>query len=166
MAQVQHWMQWSYAHSQLLHVFAAANSGNMTCAPYPFKYATIAGGYQPAKNVLTVGATNNEDAIASFSSRGPADDGRLKPEVVAYGAGRFSTIDNHHYASNSGTSFSSPATAGIATLLYQRYQQLHSDSLPDAALIKNVICNAADDLGNAGPDYTFGFGRINGVRSA
>ena len=154
-----------FVHPQLLHVFAAANSGGMTCAPYPVRYATLAGGYQPAKNVLTVGAININDTNASFSSRGPADDGRLKPEVVAYGAARFSTISNHQYASNSGTSFSSPATTGIATLLYQRYRQLHSDSLPDAALIKNVICNAADDLGTTGPDFTYGFGRINGVRA-
>ncbi|MBK9104762.1 MAG: S8 family serine peptidase [Saprospiraceae bacterium] len=154
------------AHPQLLHVFAAANSGGMTCSPYPVRYATLAGGYQPAKNVLTAGAVTNDDANAGFSSRGPADDGRLKPEVVAYGAGRFTTTNNHQYGSNSGTSFSSPATSGIATLLYQRYRQLHADSLPDAALIKNVICNAAEDLGNTGPDYTYGFGRINGVRAA
>lgn len=153
-------------YPQLLHVFAAANSGGMTCSPYPIRYATIAGGYQPAKNLLTVGAVGNTDANASFSSRGPVDDGRLKPELVAYGAGRFSTMDNNQYGSNSGTSFSSPATAGIATLLYQRYRQLHNDSLPDAALIKNVLCNAADDLGTTGPDYTYGFGRINGVRAA
>ncbi len=155
-----------YDHPSLLHVFAAANSGGLTCTPYPFRYATIAGGYQPAKNVLTVGAITNMDANAGFSSRGPVEDGRLKPEVVAYGNGRFSTTNNHLYASNSGTSFSSPAATGVATLLYQRYRQLHQDSLPDAALIKNVMCNAADDLGPAGPDYTFGFGRINGVRAA
>ncbi|MEP6647584.1 MAG: S8 family serine peptidase, partial [Saprospiraceae bacterium] len=101
-----------------------------------------------------------------FSSRGPVDDGRLKPEVVAYGLGRFSTFPNNTYTSNSGTSFSSPATVGTATLLYQRYKQLHNDSLPNATLIKNVICNGADDLGTAGPDYIFGYGRINGVRSA
>ncbi len=153
------------SHPHLLHVFAAANSGGMTCSPYPVRYSTIAGGYQPAKNLLTVGAINNNDTNASFSSRGPVDDGRLKPEVVAYGAGRFSTINNHLYSSNSGTSFSSPATAGITTLVYQRYRELHSDSLPDAALIKNVICNSADDLGSEGPDFTFGFGRINGVRA-
>ena len=153
------------AYPQLLHVFAAANSGGMTCNPYPSQFATLAGGYQPAKNVLTVGAININDTNAGFSSRGPADDGRLKPEVVAYGAARFSTINNHQYSSNSGTSFSSPATTGVATLLYERYRQLHSDSLPDAALIKNVICNAADEMGTTGPDYTFGFGRINGVRA-
>ena len=153
------------AYPQLLHVFASANSGGMTCSPYPIRFATLAGGYQPAKNVLTVGAININDTNAAFSSRGPADDGRLKPEVVAYGAARFSTINNHQYSSNSGTSFSSPATTGVATLLYERYRQLHSDSLPDAALIKNVLCNAADDMGTTGPDYTFGFGRINGVRS-
>jgi hypothetical protein len=44
-----------------------------------------------------------------------------------------------------------PGYRWCATLLYERYKQLHNDSLPDAALIKNVICNAADDLGNIGP---------------
>lgn len=150
---------------QLLHVFAAGNSGGMVCSPYPIQFATIAGGYQSAKNVLTVGSVGPTDGNSSFSSRGPVDDGRLKPEVVAYGAGRVSTINNNNYASSSGTSFSSPATMGMATLLYERYRELHGDSMPDAALIKNLICNGADDLGVAGPDFIYGFGRINGVRS-
>src|SRR6187551_154510 len=153
-------------HPELLHIFSAANSGGMTCSPFPGSYATIAGGYQPAKNLLTVGALNITDGIASYSSRGPVDDGRIKPEVCAYGTNRASTIGTNQYGYNSGTSFSSPATVGCATLLYERYKQLHNDSLPDAALIKNVICNAADDLGNVGPDYLYGFGRINGDRAA
>ena len=155
-----------YDHPQLLHVFSAANSGGMTCTPFPGGYATIGGGYQPAKNVLTVGAVNIIDGIASFSSRGPVDDGRLKPEVVAYGVSRFMTVGTNQYASGSGTSFSGPAVVGCATLLYERFKQLHHDSIPEAALIKNVICNAADDLGPAGPDYLYGFGRINGDRAA
>ncbi len=152
-------------YPSLLHVFAAGNSGGINCSPYPSGFATVAGIYQASKNVLTVGAVNITDGNASFSSRGPVDDGRIKPEAVANGSGRFSTIDNNLYTSGSGTSFSSPATTGMATLLYQRYRQLHNDSLPDAALIKNVICNGADDLGNTGPDFIYGFGRINGVRS-
>jgi hypothetical protein len=150
----------------LLHIFSSGNSAGSTCSPFSQGYATILGGYQPAKNVLTVGALNITDAIASYSSRGPVDDGRIKPEVCAYGTNRASTIGTNQYGYNSGTSFSSPATAGCATLLYERYKQLHNDSLPDAALIKNVICNAADDLGNVGPDFLYGFGRINGDRSA
>lgn len=153
-------------YPQLLHVFAAGNSGTITCSPYPFRFATIAGGYQSAKNVLTVGAINVTDGATNFSSRGPVDDGRIKPEVVANGLGRFSTINGNNYDSNSGTSFSSPAVMGIATLLYERYRELHNDSLPQSALIKNVICNAADDIGVAGPDFSFGFGRVNGVRAA
>lgn len=149
----------------LLHVFSAGNSGTITCSPYPLRYATIAGGYQSSKNVLTVGALRAIDLLPNFSSRGPVDDGRLKPEVVAYGQGRFSTISNNNFGSNSGTSFSSPATMGMATLLYQRYKELHNDSLPDATLIKNIICNSADDLGLNGPDFSNGFGRINGDRS-
>lgn len=150
----------------LLHVFSSGNSGGSNCSPYSAGYATILGGYQPAKNLLTVGALNINDVLAGYSSRGPVDDGRIKPEVVAYGTNRASTIGNNQYGYNSGTSFSSPATAGCATLLYERYKELHNDSMPDAALIKNVICNSADDMGNAGPDYYFGFGRINGDRAA
>ena len=149
----------------LLHVFAAGNSGTITCSPYPFRFSTIAGGYQSAKNVLAVGAILVTDVVTNFSSRGPVDDGRLKPEVVAYGADRYTTTNNHLYTTNSGTSFSSPATVGLAALLSERYRQLHNDSMPDAALLKNIICNGADDLGSAGPDFQYGFGRINGVRS-
>jgi hypothetical protein len=150
----------------LLHVFSSGNSAASNCTPYSAGYATILGGYQPAKNLLTVGALNINDGLAGYSSRGPVDDGRIKPEVCAYGSNRASTVGGNQYGYNSGTSFSSPATAGCATLLYERYKELHNDSMPDAALIKNVICNAADDLGNAGPDYFFGFGRINGDRAA
>lgn len=153
-------------YPELLHVFAAGNSGTITCSPYPFRFATIAGGYQSAKNVLTVGAILVSDGVTNFSSRGPVDDGRLKPEVVAYGADRYTTTNNHLYTTNSGTSFSSPATMGLATLLSERYKQLHNDSMPGAALLKNIICNSADDMGLAGPDFQYGFGRINGVRAA
>ena len=64
-------------YKKLLHVFAAGNDGNLTCSPYPFKFATIKSGYQVAKNVLTVGAVDTLYAAATFSSRGPVKDGRL-----------------------------------------------------------------------------------------
>lgn len=154
------------AYPTLLHVFAAGNSGGLTCAPFSLGYGTIGGGYQTTKNLLTVGAVNNFDGVAVYSSRGPVDDGRLKPEVVACGTDRYSTVPGNVYSNNSGTSFSSPATVGVAALLTERYKQLHNDSVPEATLIKNVICNAATDLGLEGPDFLYGFGRVNGVRAA
>lgn len=146
----------------LSHVFAAGNDGNTTCAPYSTSFATVKSGFQCAKNVLTVGAFDNWlYTIANFSSRGPAGDGRLKPEIVAGGTAIYSTFPNNNYAANWGTSMATPTVTGTLGLLYERYRQLHSGSNPSAALIKALACNGADDVGNPGPDYTYGFGVLN-----
>jgi hypothetical protein len=151
----------------LLHVFAAGNEGDdAICTPYPAGFATIMGGYQSAKNVLTVGAINNSTyTIANFSSRGPVTDGRLKPELVAGGYGIVSTLPDNRYATYYGTSCAAPTATGILALLYERYKQLYGGSNPSSALIKAVACNGAVDMGNPGPDYTFGFGNINARNS-
>ena len=146
----------------LLHVFAAGNDGNYNCSPYPASFATIKSGFQCGKNVLTVGGMNTADySIINFSSRGPVDDGRLKPEIVAGGANVVSTVRNNGYTSFSGTSMAAPTVTGTLALLYQRYRQLHGGDNPPAALMKAITCNTADDLGNPGPDFTFGFGSLN-----
>lgn len=153
-------------HQKLLHVFSAGNDGNFTCAPYPLSYATIKSGYQVAKNVLTVGATDTLYAAANFSSRGPVKDGRLKPEIVATGVNIFSTKHFFSYEKSSGTSMSGPIVAGVATLLNEQYRKSNGNVVPQAALIKAVLCNTAEDLGNPGPDFVFGFGNVNGRRAA
>lgn len=154
-------------YPSLLHVFAAGNEGDDgICTPYPAGFATVVGGYQSAKNVLTVGATDNFTyTIANFSSRGPVTDGRLKPDLVTGGSGIASTIPNNKYTTAYGTSCSAPVATGILALLYERYKQLHGGTNPSSALIKAVACNGAIDLGNPGPDYTFGFGNINARNS-
>jgi hypothetical protein len=149
-------------YDSLLHVFAAGNDGALTCTPYPLSYGTIKSGYQCAKNVLTVGAMDNMSyAIASFSSGGPVNDGRIKPEIVAGGVNITSTYPYNNYGVDNGTSMSSPTVAGTIALLYERYRQLHNGANPSGALLKAVTCNGADDLGNPGPDYLFGFGMLN-----
>jgi hypothetical protein len=153
-------------YEKLLHVFAAGNDGNLTCSPFPFKYATIKTGYQVAKNVLTVGAIDTLYAAATFSSRGPVKDGRLKPEIMASGYNTLSTRHNFTYGTSSGTSMASPIVAGVATLLNEQYRKFNSGTVPQAALIKAVMCNTAEDLGNPGPDFTFGFGNLNARRAA
>lgn len=162
----------NYADAQMrsfptvLHVFSAGNDGLYTCSPYPAAYGTVKTGWQCAKNVLTVGAMNQLDyTIASFSSRGPVLDGRLKPEIVASGVNVFSTRHNNSYGNNSGTSMSGPMVAGAATVLNERYRQLNGGAIPKASLIKALLCNTAEDLGNPGPDYTFGFGMLNARRA-
>ncbi|MFI5152189.1 MAG: S8 family serine peptidase [Chitinophagales bacterium] len=146
----------------LEHVFAAGNDGSLTCIPYPAFFATVKSGYQSAKNVLTVGAIDNATyGIKAGSSRGPVSDGRIKPEIMAGGQNIISTITNNNYAASSGTSMASPTVTGTIALIYERYRQLHGGADPPASLIKAIACNSADDLGNPGPDYTFGFGMLN-----
>ncbi len=152
-------------YEMVLHVFSAGNDGGYTCSPYPAAYGTVKTGWQSAKNVLTVGAINQADyTIASFSSRGPVGDGRLKPEIVASGINVFSTRHNNTYGNNSGTSMSGPMVAGATALLNERYRQING-STPKASLLKALMCNTAEDLGNPGPDYTFGFGMLNARRA-
>ena len=153
-------------YPKLLHVFSAGNDGRNTCAPYPLSYSTIKSGYQVAKNVLTVGAIDTLYAAATFSSRGPVNDGRLKPEIMATGYHVFSTSPFFGYERSSGTSMSGPIVAGVATLLNEQYRKSNSNAIPQASLIKAVLCNTAEDLGNPGPDFIFGFGNLNARRAA
>ena len=153
-------------NNQLLHVIAAGNDGSLTCSPYPASFGTVKSGWQSAKNVLTVGAIDAANyGIAYFSSRGPLLDGRLKPEITANGWGLLSTINNNGYGFNYGTSMSTPVVTGSLALMYERYRQTHAGANPTAALIKALACNTAEDLGNIGPDFTYGFGMLN-VRRA
>ena len=150
----------------VLHVFAAGNDGNLSCSGYPSGFSTIKSGGQTAKNVLTVGNLNIANySIYINSSKGPVNDGRLKPEIVANGTNVISTFPFNNYSAASGTSMAAPVVTGAAGLLVERYRQLNSGTNPKAALVKAVLCNTAEDLGNSGPDFTFGFGMLN-VRKA
>lgn len=157
--------QQAFEMPYLQHVFAAGNSGNVTCAPYAAGFATVLGGYQTAKNVITVGATGETGGIATGSSRGPVKDGRIKPEITAQGNGIMSTYPNNLYGSGTGTSMATPAVSGGLALLYERYRQLNGNQNPKNGLMKALLVNGAVDKGNEGPDYRFGFGWLNLLRS-
>lgn len=147
------------------HVFAAANDGGTSCSPYPAGFATMSQGYGSSKNVLTVGAVSDLDALASFSSRGPCDDGRIKPDICGVGTSVISTIPTNTYGSKNGTSMATPGVTGTLALIYERFRSLNSGSNPDGALIKALVMNTADDIGNAGPDFRHGYGRLNAKRA-
>lgn len=150
------------AHPTLLHVFAAGNDGLANCTPFSMPYGTVKSGYQCAKNVLTVGNLDNSNyTISYYSSSGPVDDGRLKPEIVAGGINITSTFPNNTYGVMSGTSQACPTVTGSLAIVAQRYKQLHGNADPSAALIKAIVCNTATDLGNPGPDFVYGFGSLN-----
>lgn len=157
--------QMAFDFPNLQNVFAAGNSGASVCPPFAAGYRTVLGSYQSAKNVITVGATNDTGLIASFSSRGPVKDGRTKPEITAMGQSVVSTYPTNTYGYNSGTSMAAPAVSGGLALLYQRYRQLNGGANPKNALMKALLCNGAADRGNAGPDFQYGFGWMNLLRS-
>jgi len=139
------------------YVCSAGNSGAED------NYTSIVSSHQQAKNSLTVGAIGNYNQPWSNTSKGPTMDGRLKPEIVAVGTDIYlAHVNNtYHPFSYNGTSFSGPQVAGGLALLYEHYRNLNNGEDPKAALMKAIVCNSADDLGNEGPDYIHGYGKLN-----
>ncbi len=123
---------------------------------------------------------DNPKGIAAFSSRGPTDDGRIKPDVVAPGtyviSARSSVSDNEdvwgfvdeHYVYMGGTSMATPIVAGSVALIRQNYVE-KLNITPSAALLKATVINGASDLqpGQYGndvtgqPDHNQGWGLVN-----
>jgi hypothetical protein len=149
----------------LQHVFSAGNSGVATCSPYPAGFRTVYSSYQTAKNVITVGNTTELGDIHVSSSKGPVRDGRIKPEIAAQGRAVRSTWSVNTYSNNNGTSMSAPAISGGLALMYQRYRQLHGNANPRNGLMKALLLNGATDKAPVGPDYSYGFGFMNLLRS-
>ncbi len=147
------------------HVFAAGNDGELTCPPFAPGYGTMGGGYQPAKNNIVVGSVTHNLEQAWDQSRGPTRDGRMKPEIVAVGASVYSGLRNDTYGWAGGTSMASPQVVSGLTILTQRYKQLHGNTQPRGDILKTILLNGAMDLGNPGPDYSYGFGMMDIGRS-
>jgi hypothetical protein len=136
--------------------------------------------YGVAKNILTVGAIGainggynqaSDAVMSSFSSWGPADDGRIKPDVVADGVDVVSSLGSNtstnSYAAFSGTSMATPAVSGSLLLLQEYYNQLHAPNFMRAATLKGLAIHTANEAGDAqGPDYKFGWGVVNMEKAA
>ncbi len=147
----------------LQNIFSAGNSGLLKCSPFPDSFRTVLGGYQSAKNVISIGNATPIGFIFESSSRGPVRDGRIKPEITAVGS--FITSAGpppfNFYFQNTGTSMASPAISGGLALLYEKYRILHAGANPKNGLMKALVCNSGDDWGVPGPDFTHGFGVAN-----
>ena len=147
---------------QLTHVFSAGNSGGDNCGyGAGAGWGNITGGHKAGKNVIAVGNLSHTDVLAGSSSRGPAEDGRIKPDICAVGSSVTSTGPDNIYFTISGTSMSCPGVSGTIAQLYHAYRDMNGGNDPDAALIKGAVLNTGEDLGNTGPDFRFGWGRIN-----
>lgn len=151
----------SLQYKDVLHVFAAGNDGLMTCNPYPTGYATVVGAYQAAKNCLVVTSSDKNYVNAKDGGRGPIKDGRLKPEITAVGVDVMSTTKVDSYLVSGGTSMACPGVAGGLALVSERYRQINGNVNAPANVLKALVLNTATDIGNPGPDYTFGFGFMN-----
>jgi PKD repeat protein len=150
----------------LLHVFSAGNNGPGDCNyGAGGGWGNITGGYKQGKNVIACGNLSYLDVLESSSSRGPAEDGRIKPDICANGVGQMSTDGPNLYQVGGGTSAASPGIAGIVTQLHQAFRELNSGQNAEGALIKACLLNTAEDLGNPGPDFQFGWGRVNALRA-
>ncbi len=158
-SQLLDWQMINY--SNIVHVFAGGNAGTWDCGIYPVGYNSIMRAYSSAKNVLTVGNVDYNGVVSTYSARGPVADGRLKPEIVSYGQSIISTNRDDWYEQFGGTSAATPAVSATLALIYERYRQLYGGANPKGALVKALACNTANDLGNPGPDFIYGFGGIN-----
>ncbi len=172
----------TYNNQYYLPVVSAGNSRNDTTFPGSTQIVNKAGydmifGHANAKNVMTVAAVAQVDSyidptsvtMSSFSSWGPSDDGRIKPDISMKGVAVRSTLSTSDTATGSmdGTSMASPGVTAVVLLLQQYYKQLYSASYMKAATVKGLILHTADEAGDyPGPDYQFGWGLINAEKAA
>lgn len=138
-------------------VIAAGNSG-------PGARTVACPGDTPA--AITVGAIDRNDAIASFSSRGPNRDGSVKPDVTNMGVGlvaaRASGVSSskpvgQYYQAMSGTSMATPMTAGTVALLLSAKPDL------TPAQVKDALTKTAKPLGGSTPNNNYGYGRVQAM---
>ena len=151
--------------SPVLSIWAAGNERSFdTCGDY----GTIA---PPAtnKNGLTVGATYSDlGTVALFSSYGPTNDGRIKPDLVAPGAqlsqdlGISSLEPGNTIGVRSGTSMSAPCVTGTAALLQEAWLMSPATTdRPTPECLRAVLCGTTTDISTQGPDFRSGFGQLN-----
>lgn len=150
----------------LLHVFSAGNSNNNDCGyGAGDQWGNITGGHKIGKNVIATANLNADATLVASSSRGPASDGRIKPDISANGRNQVSTDPNNEYSPFGGTSAAAPCIAGVTAQLHDAHRQLNGGVTAESALLKAVLLNSANDLGNVGPDFKYGWGHVNALRA-
>ena len=174
------WDELAYNAPYYLPVMSAGNDGQNNDNPEPilFGYDKLVSNKTAKNNLVvascedvTVAADGTVNAstitISSFSSQGPTDDFRVKPDITGNGANLTSTSNTSNTATTtmSGTSMASPNIAGTLILLQQHYKNL-TNSFMRAATLKGLACHTADDAGDVGPDAVYGWGLLNAKKAA
>lgn len=156
-------------------VNSAGNSRNAGYNPGKDGYDLLSG-KSTSKNGIIVAAVNQVSnytsassvVMSGFSSWGPTDDGRIKPDICGKGVNvRSSTsTSNSSYEFYDGTSMASPNVAGTLLLLQQHYNNLKGNYMR-AATLRGLALHTADEAGTStGPDYRFGWGLLNAEKAA
>ncbi|MGX1928198.1 S8 family serine peptidase [Flagellimonas sp. 2504JD4-2] len=133
-------------------------------------------GFATSKNGLTIAGANTkigskgelkEANVSTYSSLGPIDDGRIKPDLAGDGTSILSTSSssNSSYDTSMGTSMATPGVTGSLLLLQQYYEELYGTYMK-AATLKGLALHTADDVNAKGPDYKMGWGVMNAKTAA
>jgi len=177
----QDWDKIMYNAPYYLMVTAAGNSQRSMDNSFP-NYGKSADGFDVllgftlTKNGITVAGANTDiDAdgnlknaeVSAYSSFGPVDDGRIKPDLAGYGGSILSTdsYSNTSYETSAGTSMATPGVTGALLLLQQYNEQLYGSYLK-AATLKGLALQTADDVNEKGPDYKMGWGVMNAKKAS
>tara|TARA_R110002051_G_scaffold73135_6_gene132769 strand:+ start:11650 stop:13851 length:2202 start_codon:yes stop_codon:yes gene_type:complete len=133
-------------------------------------------GFTISKNNITVAGANSKidnngnlksAEVSAYSSFGPVDDGRIKPDIAGNGGTVLSTdaASNTSYNTSSGTSMATPGVTGSLLLLQQYHEELYGEYMK-AATLKGLALHTADDIAAEGPDYKMGWGIMNSKTAA
>ncbi|MCR4407174.1 MAG: S8 family serine peptidase [Anaerolineae bacterium] len=134
----------------IVPIFSAGNDG-------PYSSSVNAPASFPES--IAVGATDADDVLASFSSRGPSPWNEIKPEVVAPGVNVRSSVPGGGYSLKSGTSMAAPHVTGIVALMLQANPTL------SIAQIEQALTSTATPLGSTQPNNDYGWGLVDAYRA-
>ncbi|MCB9285396.1 MAG: S8 family peptidase [Lewinellaceae bacterium] len=171
----QEWDELSYNAPYLIMCTGASNNGNKGYNPDNSRYDLLASN-KLGKNSIVVGACydvldyTGPSSVhqTNFTSWGPTDDWRIKPDITAVGFDSYSTqeLDDADYGSANGCSVASPVVAGGLALLQQHYHHLNAVYMK-AATAKALILSTTDEAGPFdGPDFSNGWGLFNAKKAA